>query len=99
MEYELSIVGNDSMPCVVPAVEPRDDLGVSRQDIDNLAFGLIAPLGAKHCCYCHSIFPFAVRGCQSPGNRRECTKRAASSYTAVRTTHKRDGALRPIEEL
>ena len=42
---------------VVAALEPHDDVGAFRKPIDDLAFALVAPLGADHHNICHSSLP------------------------------------------
>jgi hypothetical protein len=46
------------MPGIVPTRIPRDHTEPLRQDIDNLALALIAPLGAHHyrCLCSHFLF-------------------------------------------
>jgi hypothetical protein len=41
------------MAGIVSALEADDDVGLLREPIDNLAFALVAPLGADHDDICH----------------------------------------------
>jgi hypothetical protein len=46
-------VDHQRMAGIVPALETDDDVGLLREPIDNLAFALVAPLGADHDDICH----------------------------------------------
>ena len=41
---------------IVAALEADDDIGLLGQPIDDLAFALVAPLGADHDNICHEVF-------------------------------------------
>ncbi len=46
---------NDGVPSVVAALTADDDIGVSGQDIDDLALAFIAPLRANQYRVCHRV--------------------------------------------
>ncbi len=46
---------NDGVPGVVAALGADDDVGVLGQDVDDLAFAFIAPLGADENRVCHRV--------------------------------------------
>ena len=55
---QLLHLDDDGVTGIVPARIPRDDSKPLRQDIDNLALTLIAPLGADYnCCFCSHLYP------------------------------------------
>ena len=43
--YVISQLGDDVMPGIAATLKSRDDIGLGGQDIDNLPFSFIAPLG------------------------------------------------------
>ena len=47
-QHELASVGVHRVPGVVPALVARDDGKVRRQQVDDLALALVAPLRAQH---------------------------------------------------
>ncbi len=49
VEHELLSAHVDRVPGVVPALIPADHREMRRQQIDDLALALVAPLGAQHC--------------------------------------------------
>src|SRR5205823_5470823 len=46
----------DGVTGVVPALRAHDDIRIVREDIDDLAFAFIAPLGAYQDCIGHKLF-------------------------------------------
>src|ERR1700720_2290661 len=48
MEHKRAVTYKDGMSCVVPALIANDDVEALGQQIDNLAFAFIAPLGADY---------------------------------------------------
>ena len=48
VQRELRVADLDRVPGVVAAAEPRDDAVVAREQIDDAAFALVAPLDAEH---------------------------------------------------
>ena len=63
---KLLAVDDQRMGGVVAALKAHDDVGIGGQQIDNLAFAFIAPLGANHGNSLHN-------GC--PGRHRRATGR------------------------
>ena len=59
MQDELLAVDVDRVAGVVSALIARDDRKARRQQVDDLALALVAPLGAQHCdvrCHAHIVF-------------------------------------------
>ena len=48
VQDELPAVDVDRVPGVVPALVTGDHGKIRRQQVDNLAFAFVAPLGAQH---------------------------------------------------
>ncbi len=46
----------DRVPGVVSALRSHHDIGLVRENIDNLAFALVTPLGAYQNCVGHNVF-------------------------------------------
>src|SRR5262245_54411505 len=55
MQDELLSLNNDSVSCIVPALVTGNDIELFSQQIDNLPFTFIAPLGANHHDVCHDV--------------------------------------------
>ena len=49
VERGLPVLIDDGMPGVGTALEPNDDIGLSREDVCDFAFSLVAPVGADDC--------------------------------------------------
>ena len=52
MQGEFSIIAEDRMPSVGPALETDHHIGPLRKHVRDLSFSLIAPVGA-HDCFDH----------------------------------------------
>ena len=48
-QLEGRAVDDEGVARIVAALEAHDDLGARRQPVDDLAFALVAPLGADYC--------------------------------------------------
>ena len=48
MKHELAFTYSNGVPCVVASLIPRNDVKVRRENINNLAFALVAPLGSDY---------------------------------------------------
>jgi hypothetical protein len=79
---------------VVPALKPRDDIGPFGQPIDNLAFSLVAPLGAYddyvgHVCPFYSENPRRYSG--TLGAAKQLIRRKAGQNDDFRQSRKKRG--------
>jgi hypothetical protein len=57
VQHERVVADLHRVPGVVPALITRDDVEPLREQIDDLAFTFIAPLGADDCDYVSHRFP------------------------------------------
>jgi hypothetical protein len=48
VQLEVQVLRHDGVPGVAPSRIADHDIGLLRQDIDDLPLGLVAPLGADH---------------------------------------------------
>ncbi len=55
MQDELLSLHNDGVACVMPTLVTGDDVELFSQQIDNLPFAFIAPLGADNHDVCHDV--------------------------------------------
>ena len=55
LENELFLADKNRVPGVMAALIARNDIKVLGEKVDNFAFSLIAPLGAKHNQITHSF--------------------------------------------
>ena len=69
-ELELDAVDDERMTGVMAALEAHDDIGALRQPVDDLAFALIAPLGADHRDIRHDRLPY--RHSRESGSTAPC---------------------------
>ncbi len=80
-ELEDLIADDQRMAGVVAALEAHDDIRLERQPIDDLAFSLVAPLGADH----HD-----VRHCSIDLSRRRRTKNPGAACNGRTGAHCRN---------
>jgi hypothetical protein len=57
MEDRFLAVHDKSMAGVVAALEADDDVGLVGEEVDDLAFAFVAPLGADDCDVGHDRIP------------------------------------------
>ena len=60
MEDEFLSVHDDRMACVVAALETDDRIGVLAEDVDDLSFSLVTPLGADYYSTWHFFHLFKL---------------------------------------
>jgi hypothetical protein len=48
MKHELSFTYSNGVPGIVAALIPRNDVKVRRENVNNLAFAFVAPLGSDY---------------------------------------------------
>ena len=56
VEDELLVTNFHSMAGIGAALETHDDICIERQEIYNLGFSFVAPLGADNYTICHKSF-------------------------------------------
>ena len=55
MKNKRAFVRNNGMAGVGSPLEANDDIGILGQEINDLAFAFIAPLGSNHNEICHNL--------------------------------------------
>ena len=82
----IDVIADDqSMPGIVAALEPHNDIGFKRKPIDDLALALVTPLGADHHHIRHrsNIFQNSVR--RPPRQRPAAALRRLPSPVGTRS--------------
>lgn len=56
---DVEVIGDvsddNSVACVVAACSPAAEVGTRGEDVDELSFAFVAPLGAEHECHRHGV--------------------------------------------